>query len=115
MFRYAFGVMLGEAVCGRVLSHSSVGAAQGLGKHRDLLVRLLHADPKQRPVAAAALMEPLFRGLPRLRECCICMDEVPLETGLECGDAQPHFTCRSCLTTHVTVLAEEDLRKVGKW
>ena len=75
-------------------------------------------------------MSPFFRGRPRLRKCCICLESAPLGKGLECGRdvaaapgewdsadqeagiCERHFTCGECFTQHVLCEASAELGAV---
>ena len=142
---YAFGVMLAEALLGpdaikvapggqassALVALSRPGVASRLdAEQRSLLARLLAADRSHRPSAAELLLSPFFRGRPRLRRCCICLESFPLGKGLECGrdvvaapgagsaadqDAgvrERHFTCADCFTQHVSCEASAELGAV---
>ena len=74
---------------------------------------MLHSDPAQRPTAAQLLQHPLFRERPRVRSCCVCLEEdVQLAEGPEC--TQGHFTCGACLGRYARAFAQADIRTLHK-
>ena len=102
-----------------------------------LFRRLTAADPAQRPSAAELLLVPFFNST-QSHPCCICFEEFPRRSGIECRSARPavqtdrkqmqdakhqtqadsknqvHFTCRECFTQHVATQAAQDLRLLRK-
>jgi serine/threonine protein kinase len=80
---------------------------------RALLKELLHQDPSKRPTAGQLLQHPLFRERPLLRKCCICFDDFPLASGLECA-LGGHFTCSGCLEQHALAFSKADVGTLQK-
>jgi hypothetical protein len=64
------------------------------------------------PTAGQLLQHSLFRER-LLRNCCICMEDLPLSSGLECGRGG-HFTCSGCLEQHVLAFSKADVRTLHK-
>ena len=80
---------------------------------RIIVPQLLHKDPSKRPTARQTLTHPLFRERPQMRCCCICMEDLPLASGLECQQGG-HFTCSACLAQHALAFSQSDVRTLQK-
>jgi serine/threonine protein kinase len=110
---YSFGVLLVQALAGDFTKGSEALLARVGDAERGLLKQLLHPDPSRRPTTGQLLEHSLFRERPRVRTCCICMDDIPLTGGLEC-ERGGHFTCSDCLTRHVLAFSKADVRTLEK-
>ena len=108
---YSFGVMSAQALAGNLVADPQTlltPAHFSDPQELQLLKRLLHPDPAQRPSAGQLLLEPLFRE--RMLSCCICKDTFPYSRGLECQGTTTHFMCGDCFSDFVADFSASDIR-----
>ena len=110
---YSFGVLLAQAWADNFTEPPATLLGRLGDAERSLLKLLLHPNPAQRPTIDQLLQHPLFREKPRVRACCICLEELPLSSGVQCGPGG-HFTCGECLAQHVAAFSKADVRTLQK-